>query len=104
MGETVKWGDTHLMLRTPDGEWQDLGEIKVIPNPTLEPIEKNARTYEVSPVEGFTIRFHGTWRCNMSRLRFFQFCGVKKAPRCTYKTNMDYINRRRYNGHKKPKK
>lgn len=27
-----------------------------------------------------------------------------KQPRFTYKTNMDYINRRRYNGHKRPRK
>lgn len=53
-----------------------------------------------------TIRMTATIR-PLSRkivIRLLQTAGIIRAPRCAYKTNIDFINRRRYNGHRRPKK
>lgn len=56
--------------------------------------------------------FTSTLRCTLTLrplgrktfVRLMQTAGVMRRPRCTYKTNKDYINRRRYNGRRKPRR
>lgn len=37
-------------------------------------------------------------------VRLMQTFGILRVPRCAFRTNKETINRRRYNGHKRPAK
>ena len=39
-----------------------------------------------------------------ARVKLLQLAGILRAPRCTYRTNVALVNRRRYNGHRRPAK
>lgn len=95
----LKWSDATLSVRNAQGDWIETGKIVV--NPTLEPLESvEVKTYNRQPIE-FVAMFSAKFR---NKTRLLQVLGVLRSPRLTYRTNMDYINKRRYNGHKRQKK
>lgn len=38
------------------------------------------------------------------KVKLLQLAGILRAPRFTYRTNVALVNRRRYNGHRRPAK
>lgn len=95
----LKWSDATLSVRNAQGDWVEIG--KIVENPILEPLESvEVKTYNIQPTK-FVARFSAKFR---NKTRLLQVLGVLRPPRLTYKTNMDYINKRRYNGHKRQKK
>lgn len=94
-----KWDDATLSVRSAKGDWTEIGKIEV--NPILEPIESvEVKTFNLQPIK-FVAKFNVKIR---NKTRLLQVFGVLRSPRLTYRTNMDYINKRRYNGHKRQKK
>ena len=93
----IKWEDSTLYISDLNGVFHEMGKIDV--DQILEPSEK------ISPIEinatKFTCSFRARWK---TKKQLGQLIGLLKRPKLTYKTNMDYINKRRYNGHKRPKK
>lgn len=95
--ELIKWGDSTLYISDINGQFREMGKINV--NPILEAFEKIG-SIEIKPTK-FTCTFSARWK---NKKQLGQLLGLLKRPKLTYKTNMDYINKRRYNGHKRPKK
>lgn len=92
-----------IAIRDANGELvETTASLKICS--TLETIESiksvDVKTYNLRPIK-FVVRISAKLR---NKTRLFQVLGVLRPPKLTYKTNMEYVNRRRYNGHKRPKK
>lgn len=91
---------TKVCIRDANGKFVET-DISFKVSPTLEPIEGVVvKTYNLEPTK-FVARFSAKFR---NKTRLLQVLGFLRPPRLTYRTNMDYINKRRYNGHKRQKK
>ena len=94
-----------LFLRSKDADegepWQELA----VADGRLTPFDEFKET-ETPAGHRFTGTLSFTLRKLKRKelLRFLKVCGIIRSPRCTYRTNVALINRRRYNGHRRPAK
>ena len=85
----------------PDGRAVEFDAGSIHTAVTLVPDEPEDRHPMVA-----TIKVSATLRPipRKARVKLLQLAGFLRAPRCTYRTNVALINRRRYNGHRRPAK
>lgn len=94
-----------VFLRRKDADegepWQELA----VADGRLTPFDEFKET-ETPTGHRFTGKISFTLRKPNRRklLALLQECGIIRRPRFTYKTNVALINRRRYNGHRRPTK
>ena len=87
----ISWGQPHKVAVLFDGRWIELGIMNECDNIT-EPVDVFSEliAQHQTPIH---FSFSLPKQSRKQRTKFEQFCGLKKKPKFTYKTNKKYFKK-----------